>query len=241
MTGHSCEAGHDRHDRVTVETDSGRMVVYDWRRYQGIVGYCPGNCAVSETIDNTGRWEPHGTTLMQAVLKQRPAGVVWDFGSHVGWYSRVAVLMGYEVVAVDGDAENLELVALNAPAAQRRHAWVDETLEPVAGPVAFAKIDVEGNDRFAVAALAGPLGRREVAALMVEISPVFNDTYPAMVREILDCGYEAFVVPHGGHPDQYEFFSRPLGYLRERMRIDSPDEAVAAAPQSDFLFLPEAR
>lgn len=240
MTGHRCATHDGPHARRTVPTTLGPFVVYDWRSYQGTAGYCPGDDRVSETIEMTGGWEPHGTAIMAAVLDGRPPGFVWDVGCHVGWYSAAAGAVGYPAIGVDGDAENLELAVLNAPTASFRHAWVDETLTVERGPVAFAKIDVEGNDRFAVAALDEALDDHEVAALMVEVSPVFNDTYPAMVAAIVGHGYDAFVVPHHGHPDQSAFFADPLGYMRARTAIapGELDGAVAAAPQSDFLFLP---
>jgi hypothetical protein len=61
--------------------------------------------------------------------------------------------------------------------------------------IALAKIDIEGAEEHAVDLLWLSIEKGLVDHLLIEISPVFNDSYPDLVVRLLEAGYEAWVMP----------------------------------------------
>ena len=59
-------------------------------------------------------------------------------------------------------------------------------------PIRIAKIDIEGAESYAIDMLIPPLEAGNVDYLLVEVSPVFNDTYPALMERLFGLGYVAF-------------------------------------------------
>ena len=72
--------------------------------------------------------------------------------------------------------------------------WVDADAycEIPAGPIRLVKVDLEGNDDQAIRCLGPALQEGRVEELVVEISPCFNDRYPALVERMRGWGYEAY-------------------------------------------------
>jgi len=182
------------------------MKVYHWRDYGGPdldrwPDYCPAQDIVSRSIDQTGLWEPYESALVVDILTPGDGvGVVLDFGCQVGWYTALATHLGYEVAAIDVNTENLALTHSNAlgPFADVYLGVVDEHA-PLLDPemlVRVAKIDIEGAEQWAIRMLSPTLQARNVAYLLMEVSPVFNDTYPDLVEQVCGYGYDTFVIPH---------------------------------------------
>lgn len=227
----------------------GPFCVYAWQNYQGTVGYCTGNCAVSETIDTQQQWERFGTALMTDVLSggDPATDIVVDFGLHVGWYSVTAAKLGYKVFAWETDPENISVAKRNAAThgceLTVTNAWVDETLPPFDTEdrrVRFLKADIEGNEQHAIAAFDHMFATRSVDAAMVEISPVFNGSYPDLVEHICGYGYDVCWVPDGSFADLPEFFESPVEFVRSRWTIPAEGrrEMVSGLHQADFVFFP---
>lgn len=191
-----CQAGHEQHDRVLVNTEIGSMLVYDWGKYKDQPGlYCTGQDDVSRTLINEGVWGKFETELITSILK-KGEGVMVDFGCHIGWYSTIALQLGYKVFGYDGDPENIVVAKKNAGKYKQnfitKNLWIDsntkkEELGLPAGKIYFVKIDLEGNDRFAIDLLEDRLN--DVQHLFVEISPVFNKSYPELVNKLAGAGF----------------------------------------------------
>lgn len=206
-----CEAGHKGHERTIVSTviyDGLELLmqVYDAEVYRDTRGYCTGDDDVSRTIISNGMWEPDETRLFMQILNQDDkAGLVLDFGAHVGWFSIIAAKLGYKVRALEGDPENLQVLKENAELngvgnkIMATFAWVDEHQLSLPGmqtfplaPVELIKIDLEGNEQHAIRLCQPWLEHRRAKYVLMEVSPVFNDSYPALVQQIVDYGYRAY-------------------------------------------------
>lgn len=201
MTG--CLVGHDSHERVLVTTGRGfRLWVWRQPMYANAGNYCTGDDVLSFEVITQGEWEREETA---AAIGQMHGGWVLDFGANVGWFSMLAAQRGCSVIAWEGDPENAELCALNAAEngwadlVDVRAEWVDATTPQVDvdGPVDLVKVDLEGSDAAAVHACDTLLDARRIEALLVEVSPVFNDTYPDLVEHIAARGYDVSVVATG--------------------------------------------
>jgi hypothetical protein len=175
------------------------FTVYDSARYMGNPGfYCPGQDVVSDRLQVEGMWEPHDTPVIERILRagDRSRRVI-DFGAHLGWYSVMAAKLGYGVVAIDGDSENLRLLRTNLATHGLRACviwgWVNEhfTYDPdPRSEFELVKIDIESHERHAVNAIWPCIDR--VHNLYVEISPAFRDDYPALVDRLVGAGFQAF-------------------------------------------------
>ena len=195
------------------------MLIWDWERYDGHVGYCPGNDEVSKSLGLQGMWEGYETVLTLNILET--PGLVVDVGAHIGWYTILAGLTGHPVVAIEPDAENLRLLnlnlALNQVGADIHPVWIDQLtpLLDMSGPVRLIKMDIEGSEDQAIRICRPLLG--VVDYLLVEVSPVFADHYPQTVQTVVDCGYRGFVVPVDGHE---AFSADPLGTVQQFPLVD---------------------
>ena len=192
-----CQAGHDHHTRIVVDTDLGEMTVYDWNQYKNFNGYCTGQDDVSRTLINTGSWENQITKLISSILiNEMINGIFIDVGCNVGWYSRLARQLGYKVMAYDGDKEHLELMSANAPGSIGNNIWFDNQVKAYSKtePITLMKCDIEGNEQFAFKYFERCFKDKLVKNLVMEVSPVFNNSYPELVNNIVGCGYEAIEV-----------------------------------------------
>lgn len=222
MTGWAeiaCQRGHKTHDASTVAVDLSKphgyhdlpavssslafsMQVFDWEDY-GEGPYCPGHDTVSETIATLGIWEPAETVLALKVCAGHAGERMVDLGAQIGWFSLLALAQGLEVDAIDADPEPLRLLRESASLNDwggrlcTSHRRLGPDMWPFApGPaVRFAKVDVEGAENEAIRILMPSLRRGRVEHLCVEVSPVFADYYPAMLRDLMDLGYVAYLLP----------------------------------------------
>lgn len=202
-----CSLGHEKHVRKLVDTKIGKLYVYDVSLYKNNPGhYCTGQDATSENLILEGQWEGHDTKVIKRILEQGNRNkIVVDFGCHIGWYSIMAAQLGYTVLAIDGDAENLEVLEENASLhnvdhlISTMHVWVDENTAPFVTDrdIELVKIDLEGNDRWAVKSIMPIIDK--VQNLYVEITPAFNGTYPKLVEDLERKGFTAY------YPNDKEF------------------------------------
>lgn len=202
-----CYSGHTHHARRIAETVLGTIEVFDASKYREQFGYCTGDDEVSRVLADHGTWEAHVLRALDDldVLKD-PAGgeCVLDFGSRVGWYSRLAARAGFDVLALDADRECLDVTAANTEREVERndrelvlcHGWLDEhtrTLElPDDGTtVRLVKADVESAELHVVRSLSRLLDAHVVEWVLLEISPVFRDDYlETVVEPLRAAGYE---------------------------------------------------
>lgn len=223
-----CEAGHSSHKKKIVATRIGPLYVYDCDSYpHDIDGYCNGKDDISRTLIEKGSWEDGETTEIISLLsknrdyaeKQR----IIDFGCHIGWYSIIAADMGFSVEAFDNDAENLLMLSKNAElhGVGRRIKEIQLDIKEgaehyfeVKPEVELIKMDLEGSERFAVDLILPLLEARCVKHIHMEVSPVFNDSYPELVQKIRKYG---FLTYKNGElfDDNYNFDQANILFKRE--------------------------
>lgn len=227
-------ATHPSHQMIKIAVNYPEPVgnawlnVFDAGTYYDTPGYCMGDDDVSRTLIRIGQWEPVETRAFVAALT-KTEGVVIDFGAQLGWYTILSALMGRDVLAVEPVAEHCELILANAVVNHVEdkiliaQTWIDSH-SPMLGhsgapKVAIAKIDLEGNDTFAVDVLEQLIYNVNVANILCEISPVFNDTYPELIHWLLQ-DYTAEVV-NPWHP----------------VRADNVEQVLAdCGGQMDMMF-----
>lgn len=174
--------------------------------------YCPARDAVSETILSHGIWEPAETAIMLCCFEQTPGGLFIDFGSQIGWFSALAAMSVMNVMAFDADPDCRDLSYRNlyhhAPPLCSFGAHL-ERLGPDTVPFAIdenpqlptvVKIDVEGAERYAIAKLRNLIDEGWVKYMLIEISPVFNDSYEALINGLVDDGFVPYQMPPKRHP-----------------------------------------
>lgn len=169
--------------------------------------YCPARDAVSETILSHGVWEPTETIVMLDVFRRLPnlSGFI-DIGAQLGWFSVLAAESGMSVYAVEADPDVASVLDRNLqnrptiPVVSQHRIANDSLLglEAVGDPHVAVKIDVEGAEPEAVAALAGIL--HCVDYMMIEVTPVFDADYTDMIYRLFDAGFIAGLLPHKARP-----------------------------------------
>lgn len=255
---------HGIHDVPAVPRRLSRamiMEVYDWRRYfrvdmagvpyQRFDCYCSGQDIVSYSIDVQGVWEGHESVLVLDILAQgEPNGIVLDFGAHLGWYSLLAATSGYQTAAFEADPQHIETLSRNAEIngiAEKihlYHCWIDQDAPELVADteeVQLVKIDIEGAERWAVRMIDPLLGQRKINYLLIEVTPIFNDSYPALVEKIAGYGYDVYLVPHKGWEHTKAYGKQPLAVLRRHGTLPGPGEGlaqmVATYRQENLLFV----
>jgi hypothetical protein len=175
--------------------------------------YCPGADAVSETIEALGVWDVPTTILLRDAF-DRIASAEYsasgrqttfiDVGAQLGWFSIIAARRFLDVIAIEADPDVAGVLERNINRqlgynAQRVTVLNDRVgkgyeLPAIDGPI-IAKVDIEGGEPDAVAALWPYLKNGQVEVLVIEVSPCFHDGYPKLVNQILGLGYRGFVEP----------------------------------------------
>jgi hypothetical protein len=222
-----CELKHTTHRLKKVDTVQGDMYVYDYEMYMGNSGYyCPGQDDVSMTLATTGQWEKDETTLVQRLLSDGDKeGIVLDFGAHVGWFTILAARLGYRVVAYEGDSENASTLLKNLKLKKLNdkvtiyNQWIDSRSLPLTinTEVELIKCDIEGNERYAINMCEHLIKSKKVNNILIEVSPVFNDSYPMIVNFIKSCGYKAYDLRNIDieFNDIYDFGQTNLLFVRD--------------------------
>ena len=234
-----------------------KMVIWDHKRYMTEGPYCPARDAVSETIRALGVWEPRETALALQVLSTAPPGsVALDMGAQLGWFSLLAASCGVQSYAVEADGWNLGALGQSMIA----NGWQDRwhrcgfrvTSESSAGlisgmvasgsqPIRFVKLDLEGAEDDAVRMLWPSIEAGNVDHMLMEVSPVFADYYPALLARIVKAGYRLYLLPPKRQPP-HVLDSVPADL--ESFRLDSLPEAemletVASWHQEDVWLARE--
>jgi SAM-dependent methyltransferase len=232
------------------------LTIYDWRIYSGdgMTGgsfpydWCTAQDVISYSIHMQGMWEGYETPLVLDILDGSP-GVVVDLGCQLGWYSTLAVSGGYETYAVDANAENLRLAGENmernrtdGAEGHMVYGWIDEHshVVPLDGTrIRLLKMDVEGAEKDAVRMFALWFAAQTIDYALVEVSPVFNDTYAPLMEWISRCGYDLYKVPGKGWEHTAQYGEQPLETLREYCRLDPATigETVAGWHQENVLAI----
>lgn len=170
--------------------------------------YCPARDAVSETILSHGVWEPAETAVLLMCFEQHPGGLFIDFGSQIGWFSTLALLSNMNVLALDADPDCVDLTYRNlVRAAPLLSSFGShrERLGPDVIPFSYddervrlpivAKIDVEGAEQYAVRKLQPLIDGGFVRYMLIEMSPVFNETYLALAHGLMDQRFVGYEMP----------------------------------------------
>lgn len=241
------------------------IMVYDWREHftekdgnattPKYKEYCTGQDVISWSIDTLGIWEEFESRLVVDILRSKQEkhelGVVLDFGSHIGWYSILAGLLGYSVAAIDANNENLANVARSAALNGIEDkiwptlAWLDKDapqLTPDAEKVRLLKADVEGAEAQVVRMADKLFAAGKVQNAILEISPVFNGSYPDLVEKIIGHGYRAYQIPTAHNWRHVEeFYRSPLETVLKycELPVDNRRGYVENLHQENFLFRKE--
>lgn len=216
-----CQAKHQKHELIVCETILGTMTIYDYEQYMGFPGYCTGQDDISRSLSMYGVWGAHETNEIRDVLKSGNRDhTVIDIGSHIGYFARMANQLGYNVELYEGDRENLLVSTENTESEKCSYQafWFSEQSVELQlktpTDIELVKIDVEGSERHAIRVLDPYLKRGKIKHIYMEVSPVFNGYYPALVNRIKDYGYSAYL---DGKPfdDKYEFAQENILFVRQ--------------------------
>ena len=215
----NCQAGHKKHDTLEVDTALGKMTVFDWEKYKDQFNtYCPGQDALSQILSVSRHWEHRLYIGVKKILQNGDKdNLVIDVGAHIGWYSKMAMNYGYKVVAFEGNPENIEVLALNAPGTEIHPVWFDENLKKVFRTnkvIEFMKIDIEGAEEHAIHYFRKVL--LQTKNILMEVSPTFNDSYPALLKKMVSLGFEVFESDGSPFDFDYKFTQKDL-FLKKNL------------------------
>lgn len=225
MTLNVCQAGHETHESELVDTLYGPFWVWRWRKYMDFAGYCTGQDEVSKSIDLQKVWERADSELFLSILRDQ-RGTVLDFGSHIGWFTNIALAHGCDVSAFDSDPENMRLLQQNTDRWRgiaelfTTLAWVGD-LSPLKNPdhVRIFKSDLEGHEHEALNLTRQLWQERKIDYGLWELSPIFEkrpgimaESYAALVDEIASYGYRWFILKGD---DQWEITGADLTFPQE--------------------------
>ena len=205
--------GHKQHETVKTKTLLGEMIVYNYEKYKGQAGtYCPGQDDVSQTLINTGYWEKSLLSRVTDILSQGDKNnLIFDVGSHIGWYSKMAENFGYMVNAYDAIREHLQILKKNAPSSFTLLRSFDEKSVPTCEtnvPVELLKIDIEGSEQHAIRYFEPSL--HLVKNIIMEVSPVFNDSYPELLKKIVLRGFHVMEIDGSEFNFDFSFKQKDL-------------------------------
>lgn len=211
-----CQAGHKSHDTIVVPTELGDMRIYDFEQYMGFDGYCSGQDDISKTLQLYGRWEVDETAVAKQILEAGDKHSMFiDAGAHIGWFGRLARKYGYYTMAYEADAENIQLYKENNPKAIMVHHWFEagnKVPTPWNGNVELLKIDVEGAEEHVIEYFDDIL--HIVKNILMEVSPVFNDSYPALIEKLERKGFTAFYMDGREFDHKFDFDQTNLIFRR---------------------------
>lgn len=213
-----CQANHQNHDRKSVKTIIGDMVIFDWEKYMGFNGYCTGQDGVSQTIDTQGYWDIAVQQRISDILEHGKKGtLVMDIGCHIGYFTLFSKQMGYDVWAYDGNEENIEVAKINCPDARYNIIWFgkdnQEVFPSTGREIELVKIDIEGAEQYAITFLSQNM--HLIKNIIMEVSPVFNDSYPALIERLCDLGgFEVFEIDGTLFDYDYNFAQKDLWFKK---------------------------
>lgn len=189
---------HGYHDYPQLPSDLAvrfNMDIWDWRQYTTVTNYCPAHDAVSETIDTLGIWEPVETILALQVFSTAGEDAQFiDLGSQIGWFSHLAQAMDVEPVGFDADNDCVQLLRRQFFSATQLRFGV-EKVPQITVDARLMKMDLEGAEGAAIDAFWPSISSGKVDHILMEVSPCFNNSYPDLLRLVVDQGYELYSLP----------------------------------------------
>ena len=209
---------------------------------------------VSDAIINMGIWEPWETMfLSSAFARAEPLTLFLDLGAHCGWFSALAASHGLGWIAVENDrrmVRHLRWLQKHTEDGSVSHQFIDQNwgLKLLwGGSALIVKMDLEGNEEHAVRGMWEYFVDGTITHCLMEISPVFNDSYPTLCASLIGLGYEAWVMPEkklnpppieGRFYDHISKRSRPL----HKINFDEMATWLEKQHQIDVMFSrPEAK
>lgn len=263
-----CEVGHENHETLHIDLqilgehhglkDAPKIKakwamklpfnVFNYKLYANTKGYCPADDEVSRSIYSHGVWEGFETILFLDILHQgNKDNVVLDFGSNIGWYTVIAAKLGYSVHAFDSDTQINALHRVNASQNDVEQkitmhtGWIDASSDVVeiSEDVEFLKCDIEGSEEHMYNMTKELFEKGKVKYALLEISPVFNDSYFELVPKIIANGYTAYRIPTKGTELMEIYEQEPLQVIKDNMKIETSDwtEYIKSFSQDNFLFI----
>jgi hypothetical protein len=204
-------------------------------------------------IDRYGVWEQMETIfLCSAFAAADPDKTMFlDLGSHIGWFSLLANTYGILTVAIDINQQQLDCLAqVNDGGIICLNERIDadwQWTEPVLRPDTYiVKMDLEGCEVDAVNGLWTWFETKRITHCLMEVSPVFNGSYPNLLKRLIDLGYACYVMPPKQTPPPV--YRDPLRFRRrhcEALHLYSDEERLHwINDQHQFnaiLHLPEAK
>lgn len=216
----NCQVGHKKHLRKLVNTIIGDIMIYDWGKYMIYPGkYCTGQDAVSQTLEQTLSWDIRVHERIEKLLSEgNNSNVFLDVGCHIGYFSRLASNKGYKIIAFDGDKENLELAKINVPGAKIIYKWFSKDTKPWTfckfkakyPEIEVMKIDIEGAEKYAIKFVDELLLERKIKNIVIEVSPVFNDSYPDLINLLVKYGFVVCEIDGSPFNFDYNFEQKDL-------------------------------
>jgi len=239
---------HDKHGHLVRDIDylgyKFKLNIYDYAEhiYVPRETWCPADDIISEQIDQKGHWEEYETALISDILKQpRRYNRVYDFGSQIGWYSMLALLSGYNVHSFEADEESASLllgsVHMNGTYNIEVQTGIVDKESKVrpADRIHLLKCDIEGEEPEAFRIMKDSFLKGDVDYAVFEISPVFHDRYPALIKNIKECGYRAYVIPNAADNNAVAFLADPLNEIQKQPEVDQSE--VNSWHQRNVLFV----
>jgi len=181
-----------------------------------------------------GVWEPLLTEVVHCILHGLPPGTFVDVGSHEGYFSFLALCVGFSVVCVERDADLVEAfcrtVAENSLTDSVRVLFQDPS-EPIRlprGDVTMLRVDVENGARFLERNL-GMLVHCEVPYALIRVTEGMVELLSPLE------GYDAFSIPSSG-PRAVDFeYEMEIG--EEKIRTPYGEVIWRRLPHSGWALL----
>lgn len=204
------------------------LEIFAWDHYSdesfNRYDYCPGQDTVSFCLDVQGIWEPVETLAVLDILQT--SGWVVDIGSHFGYYCALAGACGCGVFMVEANPELAVMAAHNTRwnavgnPGQGASVQLIQNLSPIGvEPTRLLIADVEGAERYALNYYRASFEAGMVDYVLLEISPTFNDTYPEIVRQMIQWGFVGYMIPHKGWDRLGEYAENPLLVIQETPEV----------------------
>lgn len=250
---------HPEHDQLTVEIkldgvpenlpdvcsfakypQQFKLKIFDYEKYADTEGLCPADDIVSKSVMEQGVWEAYESLLMLDVLRRGDKMI--DIGSQIGWYSLLAAKKGAVVTAYDALKDNIDILKASAKLNEldiiTHQLWIDEQVqEQPVQPIRFLKSDIEGSEQFVFKMYKRSFEARTIDFALLEISPCFNDSYPKLIHDIMNCGYDVYQMPGKRWDNTDEFNQAPLQTIIKYPIIKNIDEYMVSVRQENFLFV----
>lgn len=219
------------------------QVIYDWSKYIDPTSHtwCPANDVVSQNIDLYGFWEVYETALMNDLFKKADKGSNFiDVGAQTGWYTLLAADSGLNVLAVESDENSASLikgsVSMNGfENVVVSNLFVDDKSNVLpAMDMYLVKVDVEGNEKYALKMFEDSFEQKLIKYAVFEFSPVFNDSYKEILEKLNAYGYNGYKIPTGEEFWANDFLENPLETLLQKQPVVASD--IDNWEQENILF-----